>query len=267
MIIKNLFSLFIISLIIFSCKSKEKTNSDYLQNSDTVISQAIENNKKYTTILPGDELIIYIMAKDMDVAAPFNRNYSSSAPYQYSTPSGNAPYQSQVTQTGPSYLVDSNGNIDFPVLGQISTTEKTVEQLKEELKNLLVKYIKNPIVSVKTANFKISVLGEVTRAGYYNIPDGKVTFLDALALAGDLTIYGRRDNILLIRDNGEIKQRIDITDANFINSPYYFLKQNDIIYISPNEAKQKLGRQDPNLGAYLTGAGLLITILALIFKK
>lgn len=267
MLFKNLFSLLIISLFLFSCKTKEKKTSDYLQNSDAVISQAIENNKKVTTIQPGDDLVIFIMAKDMDVAAPFNRNYTSSSVYQYSAPSGNSPYQSQSTQTGPSYLVDSNGNIDFPVIGPINTTEKTTEQLKEELKSILKKYIKDPIVSIKTSNFKISVLGEVTRAGYYNIPDGKITFLDALALAGDLTIYGRRDNILLIRDNGEIKQRIDITDANFFNSPYYFLKQNDIIYISPNEAKQKLGKQDPNLGAYLTGAGLLITILALIFKK
>ena len=207
------------------------------------------------------------MAKDMDVAAPFNRNYSSASPYQYSTAGGNAPLQSQVIQSGPSYLVDSNGIIDFPIIGQISTTEKNIEQLKNELLDDLKKYIKNPIVSIKTANFKISIIGEVTRSGYYNIPDGKITFLDALALAGDLTIYGRRDNILLIRDNGTIKQRINITDANFINSPYYFLKQNDIIYVSPNESKQKVARQDPNLGAYLTGAGLLITILALIFKK
>lgn len=264
---KKIYFLFIISLLIFSCKTKEKKSLNYLQNSEVVISQAIENNKKITTILPGDDLVIYIMAKDMDVAAPFNRNYTSTSMYQYSTPSGNSPYQSQATQTGPSYLVDSNGNIDFPVIGQINTTEKTIEQLKEELKSILKKYIKDPIVSIKTSNFKVSVLGEVTRAGYYNIPDGKITFLDAIALAGDLTIYGRRDNILLIRDNGEIKQRIDITDANFFNSPYYFLKQNDIIYVSPNEAKEKLGKQDPNLGAYLTGAGLLITILALIFKK
>lgn len=238
-----------------------------MQNSDAVITETIENNKKATTILPGDELIIYVMAKDMDVAAPFNRNYSATTPTQYSTPSGNSPQQALKTHEGPTYLVDSNGDIDFPVLGKINASQKTNEQLKIDLTKLLTRYIKNPIVIVKTINFKISVLGEVNHTGYYNIPEGKVTILEALALAGDLTIYGRRDNILLIRDNGEIKQRIDITDANFINSPYYFLKQNDIIYVTPNEAKQKLGRQDPNLGAYLTGAGLLITILALIFKK
>lgn len=257
----------IVLTILFSCKSQKNYSSEYLKNSDAVINQTIESNKNLTKILPGDELIIYVMAKDMDVVAPFNRNYSASTPYQYSLPSNNSPAQSQKIQEGPTYLVDSNGDIDFPVLGKLNTSEKNVEQFKEEITRYLNKYIKNPIVNIRTINFKISVLGEVNRPGYYNVPDGKITILDALALAGDLTIYGRREDILLVRDNGAIKQRIDLTDANFINSSSYFLKQNDILYISPNESKQKVAKQDPNLGAYLTGAGLLITILALIFKK
>ena len=124
-------------------------------------------------------------------------------------------------------------------------------------------------MSVRNTNYKITVLGEVNRPGTYNIPDARTTLLEVLGLAGDLSIYGNREDILVVRNIDGImsKERIDLTKADFINSPFFYLKQNDVIIVSPNEAKQKSSRLDPNAGIYISVASIVVTILALIFKN
>ncbi|MFN4074573.1 MAG: polysaccharide biosynthesis/export family protein [Cloacibacterium sp.] len=222
-----------------------------------------------STIQPNDQLVIMVTAKDMDVVKPFNQNFSSGQILQYSSASNNLPTQNQVSTSGPTYVVDSNGNIEFPVIGKINTENKTTEELRDILKKEISKYVVNPQVSVKNTNYKITVLGEVNRPGTYNIPDAQTTLLEVLGLAGDLTIYGNRTDVLVVRniDGVMSKERIDLTKADFINSPYFYLKQNDVIIVSPNETKQKTSRLDPNAGIYISVASIVVTILALIFKN
>lgn len=265
---KNVFVLLInlVFILLNSCTSKKKL--DYLQNIESVALEASIKNAK-STIQPNDQLVILVTAKDMDVVKPFNQNFSSGQILQYSLPSNNAPAQSQTSASGPTYMVDSQGNIEFPVIGKINTENKTTEELRDILKKEISKYVVNPQVSVRNTNYKITVLGEVNRPGTYNIPDAQTTLLEVLGLAGDLTIYGNRTDVLVVRniDGVMSKERIDLTKADFINSPYFYLKQNDVIIVSPNETKQKSARLDPNAGIYISVASIVVTILALIFKN
>ena len=265
---KNIFILLINLVFIFlnSCTSQKKL--DYLQNIENVALETSIKNA-ISTIQPNDQLVIMITAKDMDVVKPFNQNFSSGQILQYSTASNNMPTQNQTSTSGPTYIVDTQGNIDFPVIGKINTENKTTEELRDILKKEISKYVVNPQVSVKNTNYKITVLGEVNRPGTYNIPEAQTTVLEVLGLAGDLTIYGNREDILVLRniDGTMTKERLDLTKADFINSPYFYLKQNDVIIVSPNETKQKTSRLDPNAGIYISVASIVVTILALIFKN
>ena len=265
---KSIFVLLInlVFILLNSCTSKKKL--DYLQNIESVALEASMKNAK-STIQPNDQLVIMVTAKDMDVVKPFNQNFSSGQILQYSIPSNNAPTQSQTSASGPTYMVDSQGNIEFPVIGKINTENKTTEELRDILKKEISKYVLNPQVSVRNTNYKITVLGEVNRPGTYNIPDAQTTLLEVLGLAGDLSIYGNREDILVVRNIDGImsKERIDLTKADFINSPFFYLKQNDVIIVSPNETKQKTSRLDPNTGIYISVASIVVTILALIFKN
>lgn len=262
----GLILLSLLFILLSSCTSKKKL--DYLQNIETVALEASMKNAK-STIQPNDQLVIMVTAKDMDVVKPFNQNFSSGQILQYSVPSNNAPTQSQTSASGPTYIVDSQGNIEFPVIGKINTVNKNTEEVRDVLKKEISKYVVNPQVSVRNTNYKITVLGEVNRPGTYNIPDAQTTLLEVLGLAGDLSIYGNRNDILVVRNIDGImsKERIDLTKADFINSPYFYLKQNDVIIVSPNETKQKASRLDPNAGIYISVASIVVTILALIFKN
>lgn len=267
---KNIFLLFICFLFfVTSCKTKEKASElNYLQNEEQIATQTALNNA-FSTIQNGDQLMILVTAKDMDVVKPFNQNYSSGQTSQYSVPSGNTPVQGQVIDSGPMYLVDSEGNIEFPVIGTLNTTGKTLVEFKDELRRKLTRFILNPTVNMKITNYKITVLGEVAKPGQYNIADGHATLLNAIGLAGDLTIYGKRNDILLIRnENGQMtRERVNLMDANFINSPFYQLKQGDVIYVSANQTQDKASRLDPNMPIYISVAGIVVTILAVVFKK
>ena len=256
----------LVFILLSSCASKKKL--DYLQNIESVALEASIKNAK-STIQPNDQLVILVTAKDMDVVKPFNQNFSSGQILQYSIPSNNAPTQSQTSISGPTYVVDSNGNIDFPVIGKMSTENKNTEELRDILKQELSKYVVNPQVAVKNTNYKVTVLGEVNRPGTYNIPEAQTTVLGAIGLAGDLTIYGNRTDILVLRNTDGVisRERIDISKADFINSSFFYLKQNDVVIVSPNDTKQKLSRLDPNAGIYISVASIVVTILALIFKN
>ena len=253
---------FSILLLLSSCKTKEKPSEiNYMQNVEQAATEAALKNSA-STIQKGDQLVIFVSAKNMEVARPFNQAY-----YTTQNPAGTT-----APNTEKTYLVDSEGNIDFPIIGQIDTTGKTLEEVKAELTRKVSAYIKDPVVTVRLSNFKVTVLGEVTRPGQYTIPEGQTTLLNAIGLAGDLTIYGKRDDILLVRnENSTItKERINLMDANFINSPYFQLKQGDVIYVSANQTKEKISRQDPNTNLYLAIAGTVIGLAGIfitIFKK
>ena len=260
---KNIIWMFVCSFFLLtSCKTKEKTSElNYMQNADQIATEA-SLKSAVSTIQKGDQLLIIVTAKNMEVVKPFNQNY-------YNTQGVTSPSSQNVEKP---YIVDSEGEIDFPVLGKLSTTGKTLEEFKGELNGRISQYVKNPTVTVRLANFKVTVLGEVVRPGQYTIPEGQTTLLNVLGLAGDLTMYGKRDDVLVVRNvNGEVtKARINILDANFFSSPYFNLKQNDVIYVSATEVKEKTARLDPNTGTYIAIASMVLGLAGIfitIFKK
>lgn len=258
-----------ISLLV-SCKVNPNAKNDlnYMQNIEQVAIDASTKNSS-NTIQMGDQLVILITAKDLDVVKPFNQNYSSSELIQTNaTAAGNTPNQGTTTLIGPTYLVDANGDIDFPTLGKLSTKGKTLTEFKDELKEKMTKYVINPTVSVRLANFKVTVLGEVNRQGDYTIANGQATIWNALGLAGDLTSYGKREDVLIIRtENGLVSHgRVNLQDANLINSPYFNLKQGDAIIVSSNKAKDLTAKQNPNTGLYLSAISIAVTAIAVVLS-
>jgi polysaccharide export outer membrane protein len=169
------------------------------------------------------------------------------------------------------YLVNDEGNIKFPMLGLITAAGRTQKQLEDTITNLLIerKLLFDPIVTSRFLNFRITVLGEVNHPGVIYVPSEQISVLEALGQAGDLTIYGIRDNILLIRQVGSEKKlvRIDLTSSGLFQSPYYFLKSNDVLYVEANRAKiasSNLTQQ--RLPIVLSGLSLIIILLTNLFK-
>jgi len=257
--------LFSLLLLTFSCRPLKDLN--YLQDIDKVTNEEAVKLSR-VTLQEGDQLVINIMGRDQDVVAPFNQNYSSGQVLQNPQITGNAS-GSIPTASGSTYVVDHDGNIDMPILGRLHADGQTIDEFKSNLLVKLRRYIKEPAVSVRLNNFRISVMGEVNRPGEYVLVDGKGTFLSALSLAGDLTIFGKRDDIIVLRTvDGKLeKTKIDITNADFLNSPFYTLKQGDVIYVASNKTKQRTSRLDPNAGIYISVASIVVTILALVFRR
>jgi polysaccharide export outer membrane protein len=265
---KNKILIILSALIIVSCRTNPNAKNDlnYMQNIEQV---AVENSIKNSssTIQPGDQLVILITAKDMDVVKPFNQNYSSSEMVQSNAMAGgNTPNQGVSSIQGPTYIVDTNGNIDFPILGILDTNGKTLVELKEELREKMLKYVINPTISIRLTNFKVTVLGEVNRQGDYTVANGQATIWNALGMAGDLTMYGKRNDVLVIRtENGVVSHgKVNLQDASLIDSPYYNLKQGDAIIVSTNNSKDIQAKQNPNTGLYLTAASIAITAAAVV---
>lgn len=166
------------------------------------------------------------------------------------------------------FLVDKSGHVTIPMFGAIEVAGLTTQQAKDRVTAKVATLYRDPTVQVRFANYKITVLGEVARPASYTMPNEKVTVLDALGLAGDMTIFGRRDNVLLVRDAGGEKEfiRLDLNSAEIFNSPYFYLKQNDVIYVEPGKGRS-LSADAPRLqlasviASFLSIAVLLITRL------
>ena len=242
-----------------ACTSTKKII--YLQDVVPLKQQEIE--QKYEVIIHGDDLLaIMVNSRDPELALPFNMPMVS---YQLGSNTGG---QQRVL----GYLVDTNGNIDFPILGEIHVEGLTRMQLTELIKNKLIEgdLIKDPIVTVQFLNFKISVMGEVGRPGSFTISGDRITLLEALSMAGDLTIYGRRDRVAVIRENNGKRTILfhDLRSADIFDSPCYYLQQNDIVYVEPNKAKagQSGINQNNTVGVWVSVVSLLTTVAVLIFK-
>lgn len=247
----------ILTLVLFSCAPREKII--YYDNAESQISERIQ--KVSTRIQPDDLLMIIVSALNVEAAIPFNLMSNTTV-----TTNNQAGIGQQSQQL---YLVDGNGYIEFPVIGQIYVLNKTKDEVTAELKQKISKYIQNPIINVRIMNFKVTVQGEVVQPGVHTITSERLTVTEALSLSGDLTIYGDRKNILIIREeNGKrISKRIDITKVDFINSDYYYLKQNDIVYVEPNKTRVNASAVGPNASVFISIASLVITIIALTVKK
>jgi polysaccharide export outer membrane protein len=203
-----------------SCVSKK--DMVYFQNEETIQNEVLRN---YAPKIQMDDIIsIFVSAQDTEAAAPFNLFQGGS----------------QINANKPiTYLVDTQGEISFPIVGQLKVAGLTTNELRTYLKGKLEGYLKNPVVTIRLENFRVSVLGEVKNPGAFNVVSERISIPEAIALAGDLTIQGKRKNVLLIRNiNGAIEKiRLDLTNESLFASPYYYLAQNDILYIEPNKAK------------------------------
>lgn len=246
--------LILFSMLIFSCASRK--DMIYYQNIDSVVNGESKGNFE-PTLQVDDLLRIIVMAENPEVAAPFNMNRVE--------PGSGIAAAGQETNT---YLIDSEGFIQFPVIGKIKLGGLTKNQAVTELNSVLREYLKKPSVNVTILNYKVTVQGEVARPGVFNIQSERLTLPEALSLAGDLTIYGKRENIMVIREKAGKKtvERVDITKADFVNSPYYYLSQNDLIYVEPNSARINASTVGPNIGLILSASSFLVTIIVLITK-
>ncbi|OIQ27872.1 MAG: ligand-binding protein [Bacteroidetes bacterium MedPE-SWsnd-G2] len=166
------------------------------------------------------------------------------------------------------YLVSDAGTINFPVLGAIEVTDKTVEELEVFLKGLLESggHLKDASVAIRVLNSKVTILGEVTRPGTYTYTEQHVTLLQALGLAGDLTINGEREDVMVIREENGVRQvgHVNMTTADWFTGPYYYVKQNDVIVVNPNNTKVKSSGYVGNLGAVLGIASIILSTVILI---
>lgn len=166
------------------------------------------------------------------------------------------------------YMVNKDGMIQYPVLGMIKAAGLTRSEFTDMLKNMLKPYVSDAIVNMRFLNFKVSVLGEVARPGTVTVNTERITLIEAIAASGDLTLYGMRDNILVLRDNNGEKtfNRVDITNADFVNSPFYYLKQNDVVYVEPRKAKVDSTAFGSNVTTIISIVSFLITTTLLITR-
>ena len=249
----------LLCLIAFLASCSAPKEVLYLQDIATVKEENIDKN--YEVIIHKDDLLaILVNSKDPELALPFNMPVVT---YQIGG-------QTSVQQRLLGYLVDQNGDIDFPILGKIHVEGLTRMQVTELIKQKLMEedLIKDPIVTVQFLNFKVSVMGEVARPGTFDISGDRITLLEALSMAGDLTIYGRRDRVAVIREK-DGKRRItyhDLRSSDIFQSPCYYLQQNDIVYVEPNKAKTGQSRINSNnsVGVWLSAVSVLASITSLL---
>ena len=247
----KLVSVFTAMLVISSCASRKEIV--YLQNIDDTASY--ENSKSYEAKLQPDDLLSIIVSADSpEVTAPFN------LPDFEGNDAENRGFKT--------YLIDSEGYIDFPILRKQKLGGLTRTEAHAKLITAISEYINNPTINLRIVNYKISVLGEVLKPGSYNISGERVTILEALSMSGDLTIYGKRENILVIREIEGKKTfaRLDLTKSDILNSPYYYLGQNDVVFVEPNKTKINSSKIGPDIGVIISSISVLIALGVLLTR-
>ena len=252
--------LILLCFVFVSCNTSKKVA--YMQD---VVNGTTKKIVPYQGIViqPKDLLSIVVSSRNPELSTNFNLPLMT---YQ----AGNAAMISSYQQKMLGYLVDMDGNIDFPVLGKIKVAGLTRVQLSETIKQRLIQedQLKYPIITTEFLNFRISVLGEVRSPGTFYINNDYITLQEALGLAGDLTIYGRRDNVTVQRkvDDKITFYQVDLRSDAFINSPVFYLQQNDIVIVSPNKTLAARSRINENktLGVWVSLASFLTTLAVLI---
>ncbi|WP_225872376.1 polysaccharide biosynthesis/export family protein [Pedobacter frigidisoli] len=246
-------AIFITISLTSSCVSNKKIA--YFQDIQTVNQAQLENAVKFTepTIQPDDILSINIFTLNPQSGAIVNQ--AASTP----TLGGNTNASLAAQNTG--FLVDKNGEVELSLIGKVKVAGLTTYQARELIRDKTSEVYKQPNVQLRFANFKVSVLGEVNAPSAYTLPNEKVSILDALSLAGDLTIYGKRDNVLIVRDNNGKKEfaRLDLNSSNIFNNPFYYLKQNDVIYVEPNKRKVSASNS-----AQIQTIGVIASVISVI---
>jgi polysaccharide biosynthesis/export protein len=255
---RSLASFICATLLISGCTSKR--NLIYFQGEQ---SATAGSNSNYNPVFQKDDLLsITVMGLEPDAVVPFNLPVTQLFPNTVGGYAVGAP-------TPPGYLVDVDGNIDFPVLGKIKVEGLTRTDVMQQLKERLKAYVKMPTVNIRILNYKVTVLGEVRNPGTFTIPNERVSVLEAIGIAGDLQITGVRHNVLVVRDsNGKkTETRIDLTSKDVFSSPVYYLQQNDIVYVEPNRAKINSSVINAsNVSVAISVLSLLLTMATLLTR-
>jgi polysaccharide export outer membrane protein len=255
------------SLIIFYCMillSSCGSRKDLVYFQDEPVTNQnlsqLDNNSEIQ-YKPNDILTIDVSAENIASIAAFNLPAVA-----YNTAGGALNQPTMLRQT---YLIDVQGNIEFPVIGTIKMGGLSRQEATSMLKEKIGIYVKEFIVNIRLINFTITVLGEVNRPGAYTVQGERISLTQALGLAGDLTIYGKRNNVFLVREiDGKKKYaKYDLTSINVVNSPVYYLSQNDLIYVEPNSARIKTSTYNPNTGLLISAVSTLATIAAIFLFR
>ncbi|BEG97872.1 polysaccharide biosynthesis/export family protein [Bacteroides sedimenti] len=258
---KNIQLLLLVAVAVIFTACKSTKHIAYLQGAESLSVAQLAQGKQQpvSTIKPNDVLRIVVSgSEDADTYIPFN--------LMVALPSGeSSTYSSPTLQ---SYLVNSKGEIDFPVLGKLQVLNQTTTQVADMITAKLRDYLKGDVVvTVRFINYKISVLGEVNRPGAYTIRNEKVSLLEALSLAGDLTIYGRRDVVKILREGPGGQKKIitlNLNDKNLLLSPYFYLQQGDVVYVEPNKAKAKGSDVGAATSLWLSVTSIVIGVASLM---
>jgi len=247
----------LIAFVTSSCSSPKELqyvqgNFDTAELSKLVLPQP--------TVQKGDLLNIEVFSDNETASLPFNQAGKSSQVDQSEMPTVKTAMQT----SGSNYLVDLQGFINFPIIGKLKVEELNKVQLTELLDGKLKKYLSNPYYNIRFINFKITMVGELTKPGVYSIPNERVNILEAIGMAGDLTFFGKRDNVLIVREaNGKREfGRIDLRNPNVFKSPYYFLQQNDIVIV--DMSKRKIAANDQVAFRNVSLAATVISAIAVI---
>ncbi len=255
----NVWSIVLVLFLLASCASQKEVA--YLQGTDNGYAQkGVENYE--ITIRPDDLIAIMVNSKDIELALMFNLPIVA---YQMN---GRTSGQNNVL----GYLVDKEGQIDFPQLGKITIAGMNRNELTQYIKGELIAkgLINDPIVTVQFLNFRVSVLGEVVRPGTFDVTSERITLFEAISKAGDLTIYGTRHNVKIIRVINGVKtiSVVDLRSPEILDSPFYYLQQNDIVYVEPNKAKsgQREINQNRSVGTFASIVSVALSAVSIILS-
>lgn len=248
----------VVAAALASCSST-KTTLPYFQDITTVEEGTLRDLAYMPTVQPDDELFITVQSTDPVATAQYNLPSVNPSPRENML---------EVTTTARQkvYIVDSKGNIDFPHLGTLHVAGMTPEQVADDITARISAEVADPMVTVSIVNFKVNVMGEVKTPNQLKINSNRVTILDALALAGDLTEYGDRSNVLVIReDNGKrTYAHLDLNSSDVLNSPYYYLRQNDIVYVQPNSIREANSKYNTNNSYKLSLTSTIVSAASVI---
>lgn len=234
-------------LLLVGCQQQKYA---YLENAPRHVKMPITTN--YTTaIFPGDVLYIYVYSQTPESAAPFNEETNrTDYTRQMQTYTNTKAFKPR------GHLVGSDGSIVFPLLGTISTSEKTADSLAHEIEQRLIAghYVMDPIVTVSLMNFRVTVIGEVVNPQQLHADGNRMTIFEAIALCGDVTMDGKHDQVVVVRSHGgkETIDTVNLTSRTVLESPYYYLQQNDIVYVVPTKKKQRTSYRNEDWPQYLT---------------
>ncbi|WP_242919274.1 polysaccharide biosynthesis/export family protein [Pontibacter liquoris] len=255
--------LYLLALVAFtSCSPRNLAYFSDMQEQATYEEKIVNGTE--ARIQPYDLLSISITSLNPEASALFNTGEVHPAAGSISNYSMATNTASSVAREG--YLVDKEGNINFPILGKVQLAGLTRAQATEKFTDLLQAHLKAPIVNMRYLNYKVTVVGEVNRPSTFTIPAERINIIEALGMAGDMTAYGKRENVLVIREEAGTRKmiRLNLNNKNVLNSPYFYLQQNDVVYVEPSRAKEL---QASTRTYYLPVAVAVVSALSIVLSR